>query len=292
MRALTYATDSDGYYPLLQSSALRFGFALDVLGWGERWSGMATKMIRYHDRLSQYPASEVVMLVDAYDVVFAAPVVETEKIFESMQLPYLFSAQRYFPKSRFWRRLADQVMGLGDDGHLPNRFETERSGRPCMGALMGYAGALTELFSRLIASEARLNTRDDQKLLNLHLQKFPEEVHIDRECQIFQNLWRNSGVGSAGRFDPRVSHSELRVLPTARLENRQTKTHPQVIHAPMNLNIDPLLAAMGYRLDEVKRISRLRYLRYGVVPHVKVLFERELKAMSHSRGGPSGTNRS
>ena len=286
MRSLAFATHSNGYLSLLRSSAERFGFELTIVGWGEPWRGMTTKMVRYRDELSRGRSDEVVMLVDAYDVFFAAPAAETAANFKEVGLPYLFSSQRYFPSSRFMRQLSDRVMGLDGDGRFGSRVDAEPYGRPCMGALMGQAGALVDLFSELIAIEQRRHAGDDQALLNLYLEEHPEQAHVDRECRIFQSLWRTRGsFPFPVTFDPGDDDAEVRINSSGRLENRFTQTHPQVIHGPMALNMNPLLEALGYDLDGLQRVSNGAYLRYGGISHLTPFFERAGAALKRIAGG-------
>ena len=274
MRVLAFATDSDGYLPLLLSSADRFGFELEIVGWGTAWHGMTTKLTRYHEELRRRRSDEVVMLIDAYDVFFAAPAALSAMAFKEMGLPYLLSGQRYFPSSPFMRELSDRVMGLDPAGRFGRRVEAERYGRPCMGALMGHAGALTELLSKLIAIEERQRRGDDQVLLNLYLEEHPEEAYVDRECRIFQSLWRTRGSFSiAGSFHPNDADAEVRILASGRLENRFTRTCPQVIHGPMDLDMNPLLEALGYDVDGLERTGSGKYFYYGMGNHLKHFLE-------------------
>lgn len=192
MRALAFATRTAGYFPLLQPSADRFGFELEILGWGQPWRGTSMRLAAYREALSRLDPDETVMIVDAYDVVFAGPAGEAEAHFKRMRVPLLFSSQRYFPSNPWLRRLADQVMGM-EGGAYRKRVEADAYGRPCMGGLIGHAGALAELFARLVEIEDRERSGHDQIPLNRYLQQRPQEACVDRECQIFQPLWRTRG---------------------------------------------------------------------------------------------------
>jgi hypothetical protein len=280
VRALTVATKSDGYYPLLLSSADQFGYELTTLGSGEEWTGMAGKMIRYRDELSRYDPDTLVMLVDAYDVVFAAPAWEAESLFKHMQLPYLLSGQRYFASSPFIRHLADEVMGLDRSGRFLPTLGEEAYGRPCMGALMGWAGSLVILFTQLVALEDEHQTGNDQILINLFLEKHPDAAHVDRRCTIFQNLWRTRGrLPINGVFHPSDPEAEVRVLPSGRPENRLTGTRPQVIHGFMDLDMNPLLESLGYDTAGVKQVSGAEYFDYSIKTYLKIFLDRQVEAV-------------
>ena len=280
VRALTLATEPRGYYPLLLRSARAFGYELTTLCWGEEWPGMAGKMILFREELAGYDPDLLVMLVDAYDVVFAAPARETEQIFEEMRLPYLLSGQRYFPSTPSMRHLSDEVMGIEHPGDFRRMVEEAPYGRPCMGALMGRSGALFEVFSRLVAIEDELDTGNDQILMNLFLERHPEAAHVDRRCQIFQSLWRTRGhLPTKGAFHPSDPRSDVSVLPSGRVENRLTGTHPQVIHGPMDLDMNPLLEAMGYDTRGLGPVSGPRYFGYSISTYLKIFFEKRIEAL-------------
>lgn len=278
MRALTVATGSAGYLPLLQNSAKRFGFELDVIGWGKPWGGTSTKLSWYRDALDSLDPGEVVTIVDGYDVVFTAPAIETETIFKSLRLPYLFSGQRYFPSNPVLRRLADRIMGIENDA-FRQQLETERYARPCMGGLIGEARAISELFTKLIAIEARERTGHDQIPLNLYMQQHPEQAHVDHECRIFQSLWRTRGTFvMRGSIHLEDADSEVRVLESGMIENCFTGTHPQVLHAPMDLDMNPLLEAMNFDLEGIERVSSSKYFRDSIRSYIKIFFRQRLAA--------------
>jgi hypothetical protein len=279
MRALTVATGSAGYFPLLQTSARRFGFELDAIGWGKPWGGTATKLSWYRDALNQCDAAEVVMIVDGYDAVFTAPAIETMTLFKSLRLPYLFSGQRYFPSNPLLRRLADRIMGI-DNNAFRLRLEAERYSRPCMGGLIGEAALISELFSKLIVIETRERSGHDQIPLNRYMQQHPEQAHVDHECRIFQSLWRTRGTFvMRGSIHPDDADSEVRVLESGTLENRFTGTHPQVLHAPMDLDMNPLLEAMNFDLEGIQRVSSSKYFRDSIRSYIKIFFRQQLAAV-------------
>ncbi len=56
--------------------------------------------------------------------------------------------------------------------------------------VIGYAGKLIDLFEQLRDIERREHIGNDQILLNMFYLKNPTAIELDKECQIFQNLWR------------------------------------------------------------------------------------------------------
>lgn len=278
MRTLAFATAPAGYFPLLQTSADHFGFDLEVLGWGQEWHGTSMRLTGYRDALRRLDPEETVMIVDAYDVVFAGPAADAAALFKGMRIPLLFSSQRYFPSNPWLRRLADRVMGL-EDGALRKRLDAEPYGRPCMGGLIGHAAALAELFSSLVEIEGGAHSGHDQIPLNHYLRRHPEEARVDRGCQIFQPLWRTRGrFPLKGRIDPVDADAEVRIVSTGRVENRLTGSRPQMLHGPMDLDMNPLLTAMGYDLTGIHGVSSARYFRSSIRSYLGIFARQELAA--------------
>ena len=274
MLTLTYATHSDGYFPVLQQSAHHYGFRLEVLGWGLIWLDSITRLKCYKSRLEQLPAQEIVLVVDAYDVVLVAPAQVLQHQFEQSKQAILISNQRYFPHTWVMRSLADYVMGVDFNGNYRNWLKKEAYGRPCMGALVGRAGALVALFSSLLEIERELNKQHDQIALNTYMQRTERFSQIDNQCRVFQSLWRTRGAfPGRGQFHLEDAQAEIELL-DGRLYNPETQTSPSVIHAPFSLDIDPLLQSLGYDLQHSQKVSRRRYFQYSISVYIGIFFRR------------------
>jgi hypothetical protein len=142
-----------------------------------------------------------------------------------------------------------------------------------------------DLFTRLVAIEDERHTGNDQILMNIFLEEHPDAAHIDRCCTIFQSLWRTRGhLPTNGVFDPSDPGAEVRVLPSARLENRFTGTHPQVIHGFMALNMDPLLESLGFDTAGVHPVSGTEYFKYSINTYLKLFIHRQLEACKRLLG--------
>ena len=82
MKVITYATKKDQYYDSLEDSCKKFDYELITLGLGKKWHGMGDKIKGVYGYLSDLILKEeLVLVVDAYDVVFCRHSSEIEKEF-------------------------------------------------------------------------------------------------------------------------------------------------------------------------------------------------------------------
>lgn len=269
MKILTIATQPEGYFPILQSTAENLGYSLTPLGWQQPWQGFGWKLKLFADALAQLPESEPVVCVDGYDVVVLGPAAETAEKFRQMNAPIVFSGQRYFPTHKWIRRLADKLMSNDKQQTIGASDKVHDYSRPCLGLFMGYAGALTDLFRQLLAIEAVENTRNDQVLLNIHYLRNPNAIVLDDTCDIFQNLWRtNSGL--YGSISPKSPACEVEVVQAGglhRLRNKAFGTLPCFMHGPFNLDMSPLLKELRLPAWKPGLKKGWRYWNYSLMHH-------------------------
>jgi hypothetical protein len=274
MRVLTVATSVKGYFHLLRETTDRWGYDLHVLGWKQDWKGFAWKLVLYKEALQKVASNEPVICVDGYDVVAIAPSQEIERKFRASESPLVFSGQRYFPNQRWVQRFVDQVMSDDIQETITEKTSHARDySRPCMGLLIGYSADLLRLFKKLIEIEKRRGTNDDQTLLNLHYLRHPDAIQVDTACTMFQNLWRTRGR-LYGKIVPTDKHSEIEVyfddaVDAFRVRNKAHQTSPCFLHAPFNLDINPVLKALKLDPPVLNYSKGWEYLRYSVLHHAK-----------------------
>jgi len=279
MKIITVATHAEGYFALLRQTCLTLGYDLRILGWRHPWRGLVWRLGLYREYLETCPAEEIVVCLDGYDTLALAPPEELESKFSLLGEPFLCSGQRLFSQVPFIQVIADRIMA--NDPHfmassLPDLGTPYR--RPCCGAMVGRARRLREIFSTLEASDLS-NLDNDQILMTRLYLDNPGQVPIDARCSIFQNLWK-----SRGRIDARVSalDTACEVELTAasngarRLRNSFTGEQPCLLHAPRNLNMNPLLRELGYEPTTVSLGRRLHYFRYSTMRYVQIVLARWL----------------
>ncbi len=255
MKILTIATHTEGYFPLLEQTARLWGYDFQVLGWGRKWEGLAWKLNLYHEALAQLPPDEPVLCVDGYDVVVTGPAHEARSRFLASGYRLWFSGQRYWPNQPWMQRITDRLMTNNHAASLVRADDLKGYYRPCTGLFAGFAGDLQKLFEELLAMEAEQAVGNDQILLNLYFLNNPGAIGIDEQCTVFQNLWRTR-PGIYSQISPKDSSSEVDLVRDPetgrkRVRNKRYQSLPCFVHGPFNLNMDPLLLALGFDTAKV-----------------------------------------
>jgi hypothetical protein len=253
------------------------------LGWQKEWQGFAWKLQLYLDALRKLPLEEPVICVDGYDVVVIAPAEEMLEKFKKLRHRMVFSGQRYFPNQKWIQRIADQVMSNNISTTInQSSDDTKDYTRPCMGLLMAYAGDLAALFESLLAIEKERSLNDDQTLLNIHYLNHPDSLYVDKECLMFQNLWRTRG-GIYGKISSKDKSSEVEVfydetIGAKRIRNKMFDSQACLIHAPFNLDMDMLLDELDLDHPTMKYAKGWHYWKYSLTHHIS----RAIKFYFHS----------
>ena len=66
---VTIATHTAGYFDILKKSCINGGVNLTVLGYGEPWTGLDTKIRLLNKYLETKQPEDIIVLIDAFDVV-------------------------------------------------------------------------------------------------------------------------------------------------------------------------------------------------------------------------------
>jgi hypothetical protein len=81
MKIITVATHPDRYYNSMLDSAKKNNIDLVVLGMGEKWQGLGWKLTKMLEYLEKINMTNIVMFVDAYDVIFLDNIIKIEEKF-------------------------------------------------------------------------------------------------------------------------------------------------------------------------------------------------------------------
>jgi hypothetical protein len=270
MRILTIATKNEGYLDLLIQTAKKWGYEIKVLGWGMPWKGLAWKLNLYAAELDNIATDEPVICVDGYDVIVLGSSAEMKTKFLNMNSPVIFSGQKYFPKQKLVRSLADRLMSNSRKKTFGNTGDPFDYSRPCTGLFAGYAGHLLPLFRELISIEEKEKIGNDQILLNIYYLQHPASIGIDFHCDLFQNLWRTDW-GLFGKFSVEKM-SDIEVFEKGneyRIRNKHFNTEPCFIHAPFNLDINGLLARLKLNAKKLSLERGWNYSKYSLWYYIK-----------------------
>ncbi len=158
----------------LVDSCEQNGITLEILGMGLPFHYLADKLKHVWNYVKTCQKDDVVLFVDAYDVLLLASPSEILEKFYSLKAPFIVSAEtRCYPL----KEVASQYPPS------PTAFKYINTG-----AFIGYAGYIKELFDELSPFELDgAEKNDDQAIMTLHYLKNREKYLLDTRCDLFIN---------------------------------------------------------------------------------------------------------
>jgi hypothetical protein len=253
------ATHLERYMPLLVQSSARLGVHLEVLGWGEKLTGFAFRLQKTLDFVETLPPNDVVLFIDAFDVVL------------------LQNANVILKK--FYSSGAQMI--VSKDGDHPNHivnFFIKRVFRPVgdthinIGGFIGYAGYVRDLMKALFKfGEGFSDRENDQELLARYLsQNKPlvgTEIIIDEHSDLFLTLYGGHPLWIGKNEYKLVDHrKDIEITKDGMIHHLPSDSWPCVVHFPSNGNADELLERLGYKLPSSvdKNYSQLSHTKYNI----------------------------
>lgn len=167
----TVATTTN--YPtffFLEHSARSCKIAVEVLGLDRPYLGNGTKFLYIREYLETLPDDDIVLFVDAYDVMIVQPKEKILKQFLSFNAPLVISAEKSC--------VSYPLLACAFDETKPFPYLNS-------GGYIGYVGALKAWIEALAID---INKRDQPQVIR-HFAKFPEDYCIDTEAQLFLSLY-------------------------------------------------------------------------------------------------------
>ncbi|CDR33002.1 glycosyltransferase domain-containing protein [Criblamydia sequanensis] len=181
-------------------SAEKFGLKVEVLGMGLPYKKNGQKLSYMKMYLENIPDTDLVLFVDAYDVIFLANENVIKDKFYSFNSPFVISAEtNCFP----FQELASAYP------ESPTLFKYLNSG-----TYMGYAGYIKFLLNEFIIEEDK---SDQGQLTKLFLRR-EHEITLDYYSELFMTLHGIRGNQIKLEKDPKLVHCLL------------TGSTPSIIH--------------------------------------------------------------
>ena len=199
---------------------MRHNISLVILGWGVPWRGLSQKLEAAHAYAASLPSRDVVLFVDAFDVMWAATMDTISARFRTLQADIVFSAE-----CGCWPHvIINESICLTSYPQAPTPYRYLNSG-----TWMGLAEPSARMLAKVIA-EAGANFTDanDQKLIaDLYIAgRFG--IQLDFYNKIFQSMHLT--------LDPPLPQCN----PTKdvindgdgdkKFFNRRTQSHPSIFH--------------------------------------------------------------
>lgn len=186
----------------LITSCKKHDIALEVIGLYMPYFGNGTKLLRLRDYLNTLPDDDVVMFVDAFDVLIIKDKGTILKKFLSMDAPFVMSAEKNcFP--------FPECAKLYPDSPFPFKFINS-------GCFIGYVATMKQWLKEL---EPFQLDASDQGQITLHYLYKNRSFVIDDACELFLSLYQVTDDEVVIDENERTVHC----LPTG--------TEPAVIHA-------------------------------------------------------------
>ena len=232
-KVITFVTEKQAYYDLFMESCGRFSIEPVILGWNDKWVGYGKRLIAIRNYIKNLPAKEIVIIVDAFDVIFLCGLDEIEYKFNKTSYPFLCGALNL-------GKLAGKVYNyeFNKTGVKPPATPYNYSFLNS-GTWISHASYAQYLIDELIEKYHMTELSMDQQLLTaLYVQNL-YNVNIDWSCEIFHNvIFKDMVTRKADLKD--LKFYDSRVLNTA------SGTKPCIIHAPCNTDMKELALKLCY----------------------------------------------
>lgn len=244
MKVVTYATHSDGAFEYLRQSFEKFKQENDefvVLGWKQKWQGFGHRILAYRDYAMTCSPEEIILCVDAHDVLLTASLrgLETQFLSTKKESPcIIMSTERQTELYKLYTHYC--AFGLVDRSAI------------CAGVFIGMAADITQIISD-VCKDGTCNLRhfDDQKEFVCYANNYPTSIQLDINWDMF---------ATAGHFD-NFSISELEFSSNGTLKAFSKDIY--VMHFPGNVSMKEALVKLGY--DPKDLSVRQNYLLHGVI---------------------------
>ena len=170
MKIITYATHSDGTFDELVNN--KFGFKIDVIGWGEKWVGYKGKCESIRKYLDTIDDNEIVVSLDGFDTKINKDPTLSENIFKKMKCGMLMSKDGY----KGGEYITKCIFGTCKNNQTANA-----------GMYMGYCWCIKQVLDNVL----KYSCKDDQRNINTLCESY-DYIKVDEDEKVFKNLLNTS----------------------------------------------------------------------------------------------------
>ena len=253
MKIVTVATHNDRYYSILQDSCKRYNLELITLGWGKKWTGFTMKYELFMDFLNNAQDDEIIMFIDAYDVIINEGEKDILNKFYSYNKKILISYENNIFIKLFFSKCNNVVLNSG--------------------TYMGYVKYIKEMIKLLYKPKLfKKCNNDDQEILNYVCKKnkpfFDRYVGIDYNKDIFSI------------FTPNIYYSPYYIISKdigIECNNNilyYKNKRPSVFHFTGNLNFDRYVKCLGYDTNKIKKITYKNFILFRFYQSLNIIKNR------------------
>jgi hypothetical protein len=230
MKVITVATESGGYFNTLIESSKKYNYQLIILGFGNEWKGFGWRVKLVLNFLKQLPPEEIVMMVDAYDVIFLRDSKDIIDEFKKLNTRFLCGAFRKI--NGIIGYVQEKEFGKCKNNLLYPYVNI------CAGTWMGYVEDIINLYSKYEID----NNQDDQILLNIIYDQVNNQkiITADTKFNIFCTLFPNLISGEIRDEDKIIVNNNELIC-------GNTNTKPFAIHGLANTKLNNILYQLEFK---------------------------------------------
>jgi hypothetical protein len=265
IKVITYGTNKQAYFDLFMESCKRHAIEPVLLGWGEPWIGFGKKITDIRNYAAALPASETILVVDPYDVIFLCGLDEIEQKFKASGTKILCGAMKF-------RKVMQKVYNAEfNKTSLPTPKTLYGYDFVNSGTLITTAGYAVTLIDRFISEFSMTPFTMDQEIFTTIYITSSGEVDIDWKCEIFHNLLFKNIV---------IRKPDLKDIEfvNGRIFNTSTKTYPCIIHASGNALMEDIARLLGYDGETIKPVkNNINFMKKALF-HIRQLHRKIIAA--------------
>ena len=255
---ITIATHSEGYYKALKEGAEKGGFKFVTLGWGKKWEGFSWKIILVKDFIKTLNPNDVVIIIDAFDMICTDTKENVLNKFLSMNTGILFSRDQTNVENNMLNDIRKKEFGTCKN-YVINA-----------GAYMGYVKYIKVLYDSINVVDPKI---DDQVLIidfcNKNKDFIDKYVKIDTKGDIFFNCGCDSTSSLVkGLFSNTTKCNIGLEIDKEQIINPKNKNSPSFIHGVGRINLDEYCKAKDYSTFENRKTSMIGWI-LGCYPSVR-----------------------
>jgi hypothetical protein len=250
VKLITVVTHDDGYLYWLEKSCKRFNIKLIKLGYGEKWLGFSWRFKLMIDYLKSLDPNELVIFIDAYDVIMLKPLDDIEEYYNNII------------KMTNKKIIMSEDKGINTIYEPFNKlyFGSCKDIRINAGSYLGKAYDILEILNKLKFNDSD----DDQKLFTTYFNSNPGDVYIDTDNIFF--LTRPSQLNNIlNDKHIKIKNNELTYM----------NSKPFFIHGSSNTYMHELILKLGYKISN-KEIDEIIYKYNNTVNKKKIYYIKEI----------------
>ena len=244
MKNITIATDYNvAYFKIMIESCKRNNIECIVLGKGEKWEGLSSKYKIWKKYLDTLPGDELVMINDAYDVIFLESAEEIVKKFLTFNKPVVLSIQK------------GQIINVSYN--KCNNFVV------CTGNIIGYVKYIREFINIILGYQKNWSEFDgDQNIFNKICSIEPfinSNIGIDSEQKISYVTSLDSAFELNYIFGKKFNGIKMENGKILKNNNETIS----ILHLAGNVKGNKYLKYLNYDTDKIGKMGNYKFKQFG-----------------------------